>query len=90
MFLKDVYQIVFWPADDINAAFARIKAAIDTLLENEEMKIFAKTMIFYYSLSGRLLSWTCNNRKLPGLYCPGNHNPAGVKRQRIILWQSSI
>lgn len=44
-------QIALWPAEDIDAAFKRMNAAIGTPEEARELKIFAGQMNFFYSFA---------------------------------------
>ena len=44
-------QIALWPAEDVDAAFERMNAALGKPEETQELKIFAKTMNFFYSFA---------------------------------------
>lgn len=46
-----VTMLTFWPADDIKAAFNRVNAAKGTPNEIEELRLFVRTMNFFYDLS---------------------------------------
>jgi hypothetical protein len=47
----EIKQISFWPAEDIDAVFKRMNAAMGKSNEMEELRIFANAMNFFYELS---------------------------------------
>ena len=41
-------QLCFWPADEIDAAFARVNAALGKPDELEELRLFVRVMNYWY------------------------------------------
>ena len=44
----EVEEISFWPAEEIAAAFARVNAAMGKENEAEEMRLFVRTMNYFF------------------------------------------
>lgn len=45
---NQVEEVSFWPADEIEAAFKRVNDALGKENEVEELRLFARTMNYFY------------------------------------------
>ena len=63
----DYESVNFWPADEIEAAFTRVNAAMDKPNELEELRLFIRVMNYFYDKAILLDSETENDKNPP---CP--------------------
>jgi hypothetical protein len=47
----DIVEVSFWPADEIEAAFKRVNDAMGTPSEVEAMRLFVRSMNYFYEQS---------------------------------------
>jgi len=45
---NEIEEVNFWPADEIEAVFKRVNAAMGTPGEIEEMRLFVRVMNYFY------------------------------------------
>ena len=48
----EVEGVIFWPSDEIAAAFERVNAAMGKENETKEMRFFIRTMNYFYEQAG--------------------------------------
>lgn len=60
-------SVIFWPADEISAAFERLNAATGKPEETQEMRLFIRAMNYFYERSS-VTSYSIGDEEIAEIY----------------------